>query len=245
MTLSHSRPGLGWRRLRGVRYTTPLMQGDPHPFFGIVVKRANAKASEWFERQAGALTPTLFPTAFAGSGRRLGDGVVHVEPEERQVLDGRGVVAAPEGWRLCDVGRAFLLLTVLQGVPPAEHAHFVADVFNKGDNREREAVLKCLSLLPEPEHFLATAIDACRSHVQSVFEAIACENPYPARYFPDNAFNQLVLKAFFTGVPVRRIVELPSRVTPELSRMARDYASERRAAGRPVPPDLESATLPE
>ena len=40
------------------------------------------------------------------------------------------------------------------------------------------------------------------------------------------AFNQLVLKAMFTGVALERIVGLSRRVNPELSRMARDYAAE-------------------
>jgi hypothetical protein len=78
--------------------------------------------------------------------------------------------------------------------------------------------------------------------VQSVFEAIACENAYPARHFPDQNFNKLVLKAFFTGVGVARIVGLGGRRTAELRRMAEDYASERRAAGRSVPPDLGLVT---
>jgi hypothetical protein len=37
---------------------------------------------------------------------------------------------------------------------------------------------------------------------------------------------------------VERIVGLQDRVNPELLRMARDYADERRAAGRPVPADV-------
>jgi hypothetical protein len=76
-----------------------------------------------------------------------------------------------------------------------------------------------------------------------VFEAIACDNPYPARFFPDLNFNQLVLKAFFTGVAVQRIVGLADRRNAELVRMAQAYASERLAAGRTVPPDLDSVTL--
>jgi hypothetical protein len=136
-----------------------------------------------------------------------------------------------------------LLLRVLDAVAFEQHENFVARLFNQSDNREREALLKTLCMLPEPARFSATAIDACRSHVQSVFEAIACENSYPSRYFSDAAFNQLVLKAFFTGVSVKRIVDLARRVTPELRRMALDYASERTAAGRPVPTDLGLVTL--
>ena len=40
---------------------------------------------------------------------------------------------------------------------------------------------------------------------------------------------------------IERIVGLTSRLNPELSRMARDYAAERRAAGRSVPADLPLA----
>ena len=48
-----------------------------------------------------------------------------------------------------------------------------------------------------------------------------------------------MLKALFTGTSVLRIEGLAGRVTPELVRMARGYGEERRAAGRPVPLDLE------
>jgi len=48
----------------------------------------------------------------------------------------------------------------------------------------------------------------------------------------------MVLKAVFAGVALRRILGLAGRRTPELRRMAGDYASERRAAGRSVPVDL-------
>jgi hypothetical protein len=100
-------------------------------------------------------------------------------------------------------------------------------------------VLRALSLLPRPDRFCSLATDACRSHVQPVFEAICCESRYPAACFPDLAFRQMVLKALFTGVALDRIHGLRTRIDPELIRMAHDYASERRAAGRPVPADID------
>jgi hypothetical protein len=99
--------------------------------------------------------------------------------------------------------------------------------------------LRVLSYLPDPESFLELAGDACRSSVQGVFEALACENPYPARHFPEAAFNQMVLKAVFTGAALVRICDLDRRINRELVRMAEGYASERRAAGRSVPADVE------
>jgi len=44
-------------------------------------------------------------------------------------------------------------------------------------------------------------------------------------------------------VPLSRVERLAERITPELSRMAASYASERRAAGRPVPQDAEFLAL--
>jgi hypothetical protein len=52
----------------------------------------------------------------------------------------------------------------------------------------------------------------------------------------------MVLKAFFTGVPLARVVGLDDRLTPELARMAAGFASERRAAGRSVPADIGRVT---
>jgi hypothetical protein len=167
----------------------------------------------------------------------LGDSAVVLSAAEKAELFSQKF-GLPEAFRLSDLARSLLLLRICELLPADEHVGLVTELFNKGDNKEREALLKTLAILPEPERFQGIAADACRSHVQSVFEAIACENAYPAGYLSDLAFNQLVLKAFFTGVEVRRIVNLERRVTPELSRMANDYASERRAAGRPVPPDI-------
>jgi hypothetical protein len=96
-----------------------------------------------------------------------------------------------------------------------------------------------LPLLPDPARFVDVGAGACRTSVQSVFEGICCENPYPAAHFPPLNFNQMVLKALFTEASLDRIVGLAARITPELARMAGDYASERRAAGRSVPSDIE------
>jgi len=128
-------------------------------------------------------------------------------------------------------------------VKAAREASDVVEVvdacFRTGDNDERRAVLRALADLPSPERFVPLAISACRLNVVPVFEAIACDNAFPARHFPEAAFNQMVLKALFVGVAIDRITNLRDRVTPELERMAAAYASERRAAGRPVSDDTE------
>jgi hypothetical protein len=71
-----------------------------------------------------------------------------------------------------------------------------------------------------------------------VLQSIICSNPYPAEYLEQGAWNQLVMKAFFTEQPIHLIIGLDKRGNEDLSRMTTDYAHERQAAGRPVPLQL-------
>jgi len=207
----------------------------------LVAPRASEPARSWFASRYQKLDARDFPAVHAGAGRRLGSESCELTASERATLSQAGVLA-PSGWPLSAVARAALCCRICELLPAYEQLTLLVKQFRTGDNAERAALLHTLPLLPEPQRLVDLAIDACRSHVQTVFEAIACENPYPARFFPEANFNQLVLKAFFTGVAVRRIEGLPERRTAELARMALAYASERRAAGRSIPPDLDFVT---
>jgi hypothetical protein len=136
-------------------------------------------------------------------------------------------------------GRGQLLLAAIEASPAERHVPVVAELYRTGELREQEAVLRALPRLPAPERFVAVGIEAVRQNAVSVIEAIACDNPYPARHFPEEAFNQMVLKCLFNGLALGRIVDLGKRRTPELQRMVAGYASERRAAGRTVPDDVD------
>jgi hypothetical protein len=105
-------------------------------------------------------------------------------------------------------------------------------------NRDRRATcwLRAVALLPDRG---ASSLTSTRAGpILPNFEAVACENPYPSRYFPDGNFNQVVMKAMFNGIRLDRVIGVAARANPELARMAADFAAERRAAGRPVPADL-------
>jgi hypothetical protein len=211
------------------------------PFLDLLRELAAPAAAEWLEQRYADLSASSFAAAYAGAGRRFGDAPAQPSPAQQSRLRAAGA-PVPSGWPLKHIARSVLLQRAAELAPAHEHHSLVTGVYRGGDNAEREALLKTLSLLPDAGRFVELGVEACRSHVQSVFEAIACDNPYPARFFPDLNFNQLVLKAFFTGVAVQRIVDLDARRNAELVRMANAYASERRAAGRTVPPDLESVT---
>jgi hypothetical protein len=190
-----------------------------------LIERARASAQE-----PGSVA---FRALFASVSRRLGSAAgdrVTPPPELTE--------RARPHFTLVDWTRARLLLLALEAVPAGEQPGVVLRLYEGGELGEQESVLRVLSLLPEPARFVATGVQGCRTNAKTVFEAIACDNPFPAAHFPELNFNQLVMKALFMEAPVARIEGLAARRGPELLRMANDYASERRAAGRPVPADV-------
>jgi hypothetical protein len=146
-------------------------------------------------------------------------------------------------WTLEDAGRLLLLLTRSGSARDKDRCSSeISACYEQGDSREQQSWLRAVAFLPDPQRYLPLVIDTCRTNILPLFEAVACENPYPARYFPERNFNQMVLKAMFNGIALARIHGLADRANPELARMAQDYAAERRAAGRSVPADIALAT---
>ena len=193
----------------------------------IVASQAPADAVAWLDAQRTA-DPLQLRIAFAAAGRRLGTQAIGAEAAAQITRAG---LPWPASAGVDECGRAALLIEAAPG--PV----LVGELLRRGALREQQAVLRALAALPDPASLVELAVDACRTNVLPVFEAIACDNAYPARYFSDAAMFQLVLKALFIGAPVGRIVGLAARTTDELVRMVDAFASERRAAGRPVPDD--------
>jgi hypothetical protein len=199
-----------------------------------------ARRPEWGSGLAAsgpAADRASFLAAHAALGWRLRRATVTLLADEREALVTAGLVA-PDRLAPAELARAALLCRGLAAVPPEQHLPLLRELFRTGDNAERESVLKTLILLPQPERFLDIALDACRSAVQTTVEAVGLDNAYPDRHFPPESFRNMVLKAVHLGLPLARIHRLAARLDDELARMAEDYASERRAAGRSIPADL-------
>ena len=183
--------------------------------------------------------------AYTAASRKAGRDRLELSPAERTQWEQALPETAPDQWTRDDTLRAAMLLSLAEAIEPGEFFVVTTGCYERGDSREQQSWLKALPLLPGADRFASVAIDACRTNILPQFEAIACGNPYPARYFPELHFNQLVLKSMFVGVALDRIVGLERRLNAELSRMALDYAAERRAAGRSVPADLARALTPD
>jgi hypothetical protein len=201
--------------------------------------RVSSEAAAWLGQALKDVSePDRLVPRWSGAGRRLGKGALALSDAEVGQLRAAGAPFIPQRWGADECGRALLLVTALGTLPAAGHPALVEELYRTGETRERQALLRSLAYLPDPARFTALAIESVRANVLSELEAIACENSFPARHFPEAAFNQLVLKSLFNGIALRRIEGLDRRRAPELVRMVAAYASERRAAGRVVPDDV-------
>jgi hypothetical protein len=215
---------------------------EPAAFAALLGRLVDAAAPEpgrrWLAGQlAQPGSRAQLHLAFAAAGRRLGPRPLRVNSGEPGVTP--ALLLQLSGRGLDELGRVALLFSAL-GADGAQDAELIEQLFLRGGAGEQQAILRALPLLPEPSRFIALGVAACRSSVQTIFEAIACENSFPADRFDELAFNQMVLKALFNGVRTSRIEGLARRAGPELRRMVLEYAAERRAAGRSVPEDIEA-----
>lgn len=187
-----------------------------------------------------SLTPLL--TTYPAAAMRAGHGPLSLTSDDLRTLNDAAPDIGFARWEREDAARALLLIAHRnRGCTGDAFVTDALECFEQGDAREQQSWLRAIALWPEAKAFLPQAIDACRTNIVPVFEALACENPYPSTFFPERNFNQVVLKAMFNSIALSRIVGLPARLNPELSRMARDYAAERTAAGRTVPADINLA----
>ena len=108
---------------------------------------------------------------------------------------------------------------------------------------EQVTLYRGLPHYPHAKLLRLRAAAGIRSSMQTVFEAVALDNAYPAQWLADEPFHQMVLKAFFCQCDHRRIVGLRRRANPTLGGMLADYRRERVVASRLVPPGLDEVVL--
>ena len=139
------------------------------------------------------------------------------------------------GADLLQVARIYLLCKVLE-TNPEFYTKEVAKIIEVADTTELETFLRYLTILPESESFKHAAVEALRTNISIVFDAITLNNQYPAIYFNDQQWNQMYLKAAFMERDLSMIQSVDERANADLTRIISDYAHERWAASRKIDP---------
>lgn len=208
---------------------------------GLFRKNASKEAVDWLYQKLELVTDSTTDKdlylAFSSAPRYAGKSLLQLDKNEMQGANRLREGFNPSRWTVDQVARTLLLLSI----PHQDQTSFLKKLnklFDTADMGELVALYAALPLLPHPNAFMLRAAEGVRTNMGNVFEAIALDNPYPADYFEEGAWNQMVLKTVFVGKPLCRIYGLEKRSNPTLARILSDYAHERWAAGRSVTPEL-------
>lgn len=211
-------------------------------FIEILRSTAPTEALAWLDGEIAGLRSRFdrqrFYFAFSGVSRHFGKKTrVSVSPEAFSAVQAAAPGLSLAGWDEFRLARVALLLVLAEQQGETYRAT-LESVLGSADLREQVAIFSAFPLLPEPEFLVPLAREGSRTNIVDVFDAIALDNPFPAAHFPDEAWNQLVLKAIFISRPVYRIEGIDDRANAALALALSNLAHERWAAGRPVTPEL-------
>ncbi|HRQ89010.1 MAG TPA: EboA domain-containing protein [Bacteroidia bacterium] len=209
--------------------------------FQILRSSAPPEAVSWLEEavsgQEADFQRRPFYYAFSGVSRHFPKKAkVEVSSAQTAELSKLAPGLAVERWDPFRLARVLLLL-VLAKQEKAVFLETLSALLNTADLREQAAIFSAFPLFPHQEELVESARDGLRSNIVDIFDSIALDNPFPARHFPDEAWNQMVLKAIFIQRPLHRIEGIDHRRNAELAAAISSLAHERWAAGRRLTPE--------
>ena len=197
-------------------------------------------AFAWLEQTIGQLraanSDRALYLALASAARRLGKEPLKLDSADIAEAETARPGWRPQHWSIDTCARVLLLLA--GDVAAERFVTRLTMLCKTAEIGELIAYYQGLPLYPDPARLVALAAEGVRTNIAAAFSAVAHNNPYPAEFFNDAQWNQMVLKALFIGVPLHPIEGLDVRANPELARMLIDYARERTAAHRNVSPEL-------
>jgi hypothetical protein len=212
----------------------------------IISSQSEEKSIFWLQEKSiqisSSNSATSFFLAFSQASRYFKKSPLNLSLEQIQAASDLVPGFDPSHWDLLQTARTSLLLHF----PQEKNSWFKAinQLFETADMHEHQALFAALPILPFQEDLIPRAIDGLRTNISSVFDAIALNNPFPAQYFAEANWNQMVLKAVFMQRPLFRIHRLEERRNLSLATIASDFAHERWAAGRPVMAEIWRLVVP-
>lgn len=212
-----------------------------------IARAANEGGAAWFRGAINdivhASTDRPLAVAIGLAPRRLGKMDLVLAPDDtaraaalRQGLD-------VSDWSVDQLARVAFMAASHTGDEVAFAARL--DSFcTTAEINELIALCRGLPVYPGASLLEPRAREAVRSGMKPVFEAVAHRNPYPGEVFSEDAWNQMVVKAFFIGSSLWPIQGLDRRSNSHLARMLVGLAQERWAAGRPVSSEVWRCVAP-
>jgi hypothetical protein len=207
-------------------------------FTTIVEKNVNPDTYKWLCDKAIQASDTYqLNIGFTAIPRKTGKNEVAIEESEAtriaNVLPGFSI----NQWTIDRLSRVWLLIQ-LKAENKENYISKIENLFLQAEMNELVALYSSLPFLTYPESWQLRCAEGIRSNIGTVLEAIMYHNPYPAGYLDEPAWNQLIMKAFFTDKNVKNITGLNTRKNQQLADILFDYVEERWAAHRTVNPQI-------
>ncbi|MBM3402479.1 MAG: hypothetical protein FJY21_09250 [Bacteroidetes bacterium] len=203
------------------------------------VTRSNLsmEAWDWLNEKLLSADVSQINTAFAIMPRKTGKSTIQINQDLISKIDDLKPSFTIENWTIDRLARLCLLMHL---DPSDQNKYFktIENLFLAAEVSELIALYSSLPILAWPELWKLRCAEGIRSNIGLVLEAIMYHNPYPEKYLDKNAWNQLILKAFFTDKDITQIPGIDDRANIELALTLKDYAHERWAAKRKINPFL-------
>jgi hypothetical protein len=212
-----------------------------------VLQKTDARGIAWFrgaiQDVAHAANERALSVAIGLAPRRLGKADLSLTAAELARADALRPGLDLSDWSIDQLARVALMAASHGGDDAAFASRF--DGFcATAEINELIALCRGLPVYPNAALIEPRAREAVRSGMKPVFEAVAHRNPYPGETFAEDAWNQMVVKAFFIGSALWPIQGLDQRANPRLARMLVGLAQERWAAQRPVSGEVWRCVAP-
>lgn len=191
----------------------------------------------WLNEKINTGKPADFNTAFVLMPRKTGKSVIIVSDKFSKEIGQIKPGLTLKNWTADRLGRLYLIIN-LDATDQSAYGKTIENLFLTAEVSELVALYSSLPFLAWADNWKMRCAEGVRSNIGSVLEAVMYDNPYPSDYLDENAWNQLVMRAFFTDKDVNRIIGLDERANADLTATISDYVDERKAAGRKINPFL-------
>lgn len=200
-----------------------------------IIERNVSKETYTWLLEKSAQTPGnnnyQFNITFTAIPRKSGKKEVVISESDVKKIDEVLPGFSLQHWTIDRLCRVWLLMQ-LQSDDKENYISKIESLFPQAEMNEQVALYSSLQFFAYPEAWKMRCATGMRSNIGTVLDAIMYHNPYPAKYLDLPAWNQLIMKAFFTGKDVNRITGLDERANQNLANMLFDYVEERWAAHR-------------
>ncbi|BDD06548.1 hypothetical protein AUTU_40310 (plasmid) [Aureibacter tunicatorum] len=178
--------------------------------------------------------------SFSLISRRINQKDISFENKEKEFTESIHPYFNQLNWNNQNISRLAFLLSLNENSLKDE----LKSLCDYASVKEQASIYQSMHFIDTEGKCAPVFQEGIRTNVIETFDALALANPYPSLYLNESAWNQMILKSIFMNRPLNKIHGLEDRNNLKLAHSLRDYALERKSAGRNVPDTLWSLIEP-